>query len=44
MLKKQIEKLVSPIPVAEISMRDYGLMDGKSVFSYILSHVKQEKE
>ncbi len=42
--KKQIEKLVSPIPVVEISMRDYGLMDGKSVFSYILSHVKQEKE
>lgn len=37
MQKKQIEKRVSPIPVIEISMKDYGLMNGKNIFNNIIN-------
>jgi PTS system cellobiose-specific IIB component len=39
--KKQIEKMVSPIPVIEISIKDYGLMNGKNIFNNILSILHQ---
>lgn len=35
--KKQIEKRVSPIPVIEISMKDYGLMNGKNIFNNVIN-------
>ncbi|WP_050636611.1 PTS sugar transporter subunit IIB [Candidatus Stoquefichus sp. SB1] len=39
--KKQIEKMVSPIPVIEISIKDYGLMNGKNIFNNILNILHQ---
>ena len=37
--KKQIKKRVSPIPVIEISMKDYGLMNSKNIFNNIINSI-----
>lgn len=37
--KRQIEKLLHPIPVIDIPIRDYALMDGKSVLTTIKDNI-----
>lgn len=37
--RRKIEKHFAPIPILEISMRDYGMMDGEAIFQKILNTI-----
>lgn len=43
-IKKQLERNLHDVPVMEISMRDYGTMNGKNVFNDALEVIHQRKE
>lgn len=41
--KKQIQKKLNQIPVVDISMRDYGMMNGKNVFDEVLNIINMKE-
>ncbi|WP_050637867.1 PTS sugar transporter subunit IIB [Candidatus Stoquefichus sp. SB1] len=42
--KKQIRKQFSPIPVIDVSIRDYGLMNGQNVFKEVLQTLNKDNK
>ena len=42
-IKKQLQKALPDIPVMDISMRDYGTMNGKNVFLNAMEMIEQNK-
>ncbi|UTY39194.1 PTS sugar transporter subunit IIB [Allocoprobacillus halotolerans] len=41
-MKKQIQKTLPDIPIMDISMRDYGTMNGKNVFQAALKTLQEQ--
>lgn len=42
-IKKQLERNLNHVPVMDISMRDYGTMNGKNVFNNALEIIHQNQ-